>query len=94
LSRQPNGAIAAKSAFLHFALLLAVSLVVGWQALFRTFALALHADEYTHLLLIIPISLSLIFTERMRLKAALEPGTGIGAGLWPSRSSQPAILAG
>jgi exosortase len=81
LSRQPNSAIAAKSAFLQFAFLLAVSLVVGWQALFRTFALALHADEYTHLLLIVPISLSLIFTERMRLKAALESGTGVGAVL-------------
>ena len=81
LSRQPNSAIAAKSPFLHFALLLAVSLFVGWQPLLRTFALALHADEYTHLLLIVPISLSLIFTERMRLKAALEPGIGLGAVL-------------
>ena len=81
LSQQPNSAIAAKSPFLHFALLLAVSLIVGWQPLLRTFALALHADEYSHLLLIVPISLSLIFTERMRLKAALEGGTGIGACL-------------
>ena len=81
LSQQPKSAIAAKSAFLHFALLLAVSLIVGWQPLLRTFALALHADEYTHLLLIIPISLCLIFTERLRLKLALEPGTGLGAGL-------------
>jgi exosortase len=81
LCRPPNSAIAAKSPFLHFALLLATSLIVGWQPLFGTFALALHADEYTHLLLIVPISLSLIFTERMRLKAALDRGTGIGAGL-------------
>jgi len=80
-SREPYSAIAAKSPFLHFALLLAVSLIVGWQPLLKTFALALHADEYTHLLLIVPISLSLIFTERMRLKAALEPGTGLGTGL-------------
>lgn len=79
LCRPPNSAIAAKSPFLHFALLLAVSLIVGWQPLFGTFALARHADEYTHLLLIVPISLSLIFTERLRLKSALEPGIGLGA---------------
>jgi len=81
LSQQPKSAIASKSPSLHLALLLAVSLIVGWQPLLRTFALALHADEYTHLLLIIPISLCLIFTERLRLKLALEPGTGLGAGL-------------
>ncbi len=81
LSQEPKSAIAAKSPFLRFALLLAVSLIVGWQPLLRTFALALHSDEYTHLLLIVPISLSLIFTERMRLKAALEPGTGLGTVL-------------
>lgn len=80
LSRQSNSAIAAKSPVLQFALLLAVSLVIGWQPLFRTFALALHADEYTHLLLIVPISVALIFSERMRLKATLEPGIGFGVG--------------
>jgi exosortase len=81
LSRQSDSAIAAKSPFLYFALLLAVSLVVGWQPLLGTFALALHSDEYTHVLLIVPISMALIFTERIRLKEALEPCTGLGTGL-------------
>jgi len=50
-----------------------VSLVIGWQTLFGTFALALRADEYTHLLLIVPISAALIFTERAGLKPGFEP---------------------
>ncbi len=73
LSLEPKSAIAGVSPFLQFALLLAVSVMVGWQALLTTFALALHTDEYTHLLLIVPISLSLILTERMKPKPALEP---------------------
>ena len=81
VSREPKNAIAGMSPFLRFAFLLVVSVVVGWQPLLRTFALALHADEYTHLLLIVPISLSLIFTERTRLKSALERGVGLGATL-------------
>ena len=81
VSREPKNAIAGISPFLQFAFLLAVSVVVGWQPLLRTFSLALHADEYTHLLLIVPISLSLIFTEWTRLKSALEQGVGLGAAL-------------
>jgi exosortase len=64
-----------------FALLCAVSLVIGWRLLFSTFALALRADEYTHLLLIVPISASLIFSERAALKPAFEPAVGFGSAL-------------
>jgi hypothetical protein len=39
-----------------FALLCAVSLVIGWRPLFSTFTLALRADEYTHLLLIVRLA--------------------------------------
>jgi exosortase len=53
-----------------FAVLCAVSLVMGWRPLFGAFTLALRSDEYTHLLLIVPISASLIFSER----TVLEPG--------------------
>ena len=81
LSREPKSAIAGVPPFLQFAFLLAISVAVGWQPLLRTFALALHADEYTHLLLILPISASLILTERARLKSALEPCTGLGAAI-------------
>jgi exosortase len=64
-----------------FALLCAVSLVIGWHPLVSTFMLALRSDEYTHLLLIVPISASLIFSERSVLKAAFEPAVGFGSAL-------------
>jgi exosortase len=66
---------------LQFAFLFAVSVGVGWQPLLRTFVLALNSGEYTHLLLIVPISLSLILTERTRLKSTIEPGVEFGAAL-------------
>jgi exosortase len=65
----------------QFALLFATSVVVGWHPLWSTFALALRSDEYTHLLLIVPISAALIFSERARLKTELEPAVGFGFAL-------------
>jgi exosortase len=56
-------------------------LVVGWHSLFSTLVLALRVDEYTHLLLILPISVSLIFSERDSLKLAPEPAVGLGSSL-------------
>jgi exosortase len=63
---------------LRFVLLCAISLVVGWHSLFSTFALALRVEEYTHLLLIVPISVSLIFSERDLLKLRPEPAVKLG----------------
>ncbi len=71
----------AKAPALRFALLCVVSLVAGWRPLFSTFALALRVDEYTHLLLIVPISASLIFSERALFKPASEPAVGSGSVL-------------
>ena len=64
-----------------FALLCAVSLVIGWHPLVSTFMLALRSDQYTHLLLIVPISASLIFSERSVLKPPFEPAVGFGSAL-------------
>lgn len=69
------------SPFRQFALLCAVSLVIGWQPLLMTFALALRADEYTHLLLILPISAALIFSERKTVKLPFKPAVGFGSAL-------------
>lgn len=66
---------------LRFVLLCVISLVVGWHSLFSTLVLALRVDEYTHLLLIVPISVSLIFSERDLLKLAPEPAVGLGSFL-------------
>ncbi|HEY1903547.1 MAG TPA: exosortase/archaeosortase family protein [Terracidiphilus sp.] len=53
------------------ALLLAVSLLVGWRPLIDTFALSLRDDEYTYLLLILPVSAALIFLEWRQLRATI-----------------------
>jgi exosortase len=66
---------------LRFVLLCVISLVVGWHSLFSTLVLALRVDEYTHLLLILPISVSLIFSERDLLKLAPESAVGLGSFL-------------
>jgi exosortase len=65
----------------RFALLCAVSLVIGWPALSSSFALALRADEYTHLLLIVPISVALIFADWGALMPGFEPAAGFGSAL-------------
>lgn len=65
----------------QFALLWAASLMIGWHPLLGTFALAVHADEYTHLLLIVPISAALILSDRVWLKSTVEPAVGLGSAL-------------
>jgi exosortase len=74
-----SGTAARVSPSSRFALLFAVSLMAGSHALFNTLALALRNDEYTHLLLILPISVSLIFFDRELLKPATEPAMGLGS---------------
>jgi exosortase len=80
ITSMPTGAgtTARISPSVRFALLCLVSLVVGWRPLFNTFALALRVDEYTHLLLIVPISAWLIFSERSLWGPGSEPAAGSG----------------
>jgi exosortase len=59
-------------------------LAIGWHPLWRTFALAQRSGEYTHLLLILPISAALIFAERTTMKPAFEPALGVGSALLAS----------
>jgi len=46
-----------------FSILIAISLVLWWVPLTSSFALALGDDQYTHILLILPISGALIFLD-------------------------------
>ena len=66
---------------LIFSILAATSLMIWWKALVSTFALALRDDQYTHILLILPVSVASIFVEWK----SPEPSTGmsqsIGSGL-------------
>jgi exosortase len=51
-----------------FVALWVVSLVVGWRTLVEVFALSSRNDEYTYVLLVLPISAALIFLERRALR--------------------------
>lgn len=62
-------------------LLLAVSLLVGWRPLVDTFALALRNDEYTHILMILPISVALIVLEWPFLRSKVTPSVPLGGVL-------------
>jgi len=46
-----------------FILVLAVSLLIGWRALGETLALSARDNEYTHILLILPVSAAVILLE-------------------------------
>jgi exosortase len=46
-----------------FSILTAISLAIWWYPLTFSFALALHDEQYTHILLILPISVALIFMD-------------------------------
>jgi len=67
---------ASKSAFLF---LCAISLFAAWQPLRAAFSLATHDEEYTHLLLILPIVAAMIWTEWRSLRSLLAPGLSAGA---------------
>ncbi len=61
-----------------FAALWIASLVIWWQAIAATLALALREQAYTHILLILPVSVVLIATEWGRRK--WKPMSAIRAG--------------
>jgi exosortase len=62
-------------------LLLAVSLLVGWRPLVATFALALRNDEYTYILLILPVSAALISLEWQSVRSMFTPSVRAGSAL-------------
>src|SRR5271157_1460149 len=66
---------------LSLAVLLAVSLLVGWHPLVDTFALALRDAAYTHILLILPVSAALIFREWRSLRPIIAPNVRAGSAL-------------
>jgi exosortase len=66
---------------LSLAVLLAVSLLVGWRPLVDTFALALQNSAYTHILLILPISAALILLEWRSLRPMVARNVRVGSAL-------------
>jgi exosortase len=66
---------------LKFCLLAVVSLLLGWRALVATFTLGLKDYEFSYILMILPISLSLIYLEWHTLKPLASPNVPVGAAL-------------
>jgi exosortase len=63
------------------AFLWAVSLLIGWHSVADTFALSLRDDEYTYILLILPVSAGLIYIERQSLRATATLDVRMGFAL-------------
>lgn len=64
-----------------FAVLWVVSLIIWWQAIAATLALALRQDAYTHTLLILPISIGLIAMEWKKRKWMPTPSIRVGSAV-------------
>ena len=56
-----NREMTTRPQWLAFGFLCALSIAAGWHSLTQTLALALHEDAYTHILLILPLSLALVY---------------------------------
>jgi exosortase len=63
----------------EFAALWAASLLFGWRALFDTLLLSLRDNQYTYLLLILPVSAALIFLEWGDLRTVVDLNVGMGS---------------
>jgi exosortase len=66
---------------LCFAILWVASLLVGWRSLIDTFSLSLRDDEYTHIILILPISAALIVLEWRFLRKTVSLSVRSGSAL-------------
>jgi exosortase len=62
----------------RFSVLGAISLLIWWSPLISSFALALRDEQYTHILLILPVSISLIYLEWKSSESSGESHSGIG----------------
>ena len=76
-----RGSIFRLSPTVAFSILAAISLAIWWRALASSFALALRDDQYTHILLILPVSVALIFMDWKKPEPSTRLSLSIGAGL-------------
>jgi exosortase len=66
---------------LGFALLCVIFALVGWRALVDTFSLSFRDDEYTYILLVLPISAALILLEWQSLHKMVSLSVRSGSAL-------------
>src|ERR1700730_110081 len=63
---------------LLFFILTAISLLIWWSPLTSSLALAVRDSQYTHILLILPLSLSMIYPEWNRAESVADQRSKIG----------------
>jgi len=56
-----------------FGILVAISFALWWKPIVATLRLAVNSEEYTHILLIVPVSVALATLDWDRAKATLKP---------------------
>jgi len=78
LTSATRESISRVSNILRFSVLVAVSLAIGWSSLISSLALALRDDQYTHILLILPVSITLIFLEWKSSESSAESRSSPG----------------
>jgi exosortase len=80
----PSRPLALERRDVFFSVLFAASLITFWRQIADVFQLAWHVDEYTHILLIIPVSLALIYLQRGKLRrnATYAPAAGLVLGVF------------
>jgi len=75
---RPTENVPANAAFLRFSVLVAISFLFWWRPLISSFALALRDGQYTHILLILPVSITLICLEWKSPEPTGESGLLLG----------------
>lgn len=75
-----------------FSILAAISLLVWWSPLLSTLALALRDSQYTHILLVLPISVSLIYVEWKSSESPHESRARLGFVLLVTAAVATAIV--
>ena len=81
LSTSNLGSTSTVSSRLAFGGLVAIALAIFWNPLVSSFALALHDDQYTHILLILPVSVALILLDWKPSEPSSGWGVSLGAAL-------------
>jgi exosortase len=70
-----------------FLVLIVASLLAGWHPLFDTIGLAWRNDQYTQILLVLPVSIFMMIAERHSIGAGIRWSIGGGSGLILSAGS-------
>jgi exosortase len=66
---EPRPLVRTGKAYIQLGVFSALSLALWWSALGETFSRALHDDQYSHILMILPVSAAFFILDRTKLKA-------------------------